>query len=259
MSKHEFLTPDEIMEVVNLIGLATPAEESGHSQACRCPDCVAAWARGGKCADARAELPAKATRVLVDLAAMAGERDGALEMLDRAIALGEKARVGLVAAVEQFEAAQALALQFQAMLMPVQHAAIVWGAAHAHHEAQPSDAAAEILQSATADLHTAARATISAPTGIEATMRAMIHQYNEAATTAGLAVHNQQSASLERAVHWLRSVLRIHVLRGDGHDDPVGNLRLLGAVGRACADDLAARLAGPGWRPVPELPIEKYG
>jgi hypothetical protein len=39
---------------------ATPHESNGHSQSCKCEECVAAWGRGASVSSARDALPAKA-------------------------------------------------------------------------------------------------------------------------------------------------------------------------------------------------------
>lgn len=57
----------ELDELDRLVTAATPGGDPGHSQACPCAECKAAWARGAQVAEARAELPGKARRLLYAL------------------------------------------------------------------------------------------------------------------------------------------------------------------------------------------------
>lgn len=52
------MTDDAIAAAEACIRAATPAEDTGHSVMCDCPECSAAWARGALLATARHELAA---------------------------------------------------------------------------------------------------------------------------------------------------------------------------------------------------------
>jgi len=112
------ITDDAIAAAEACIHAATPAEDTGHSQACDCPDCGAAWAHGALLVTARHWLAAThAPALLAEVRQLrglsdsegidAGDRVSSRELWrllatvtaerDAAIASGERLRRGVVA------------------------------------------------------------------------------------------------------------------------------------------------------------------